>query len=239
MKCDAFCQAPSPIELLMLATLRYLGHRWTFDDLQDATFISYKVLRAFFHSFIKYGSTVLYSMRVVFPSTAKEVEEHMHEYMLAGLLGCFGSTDVTHVPIDMCRHNLRQMHMGFKMKHPAHAYNLTANNRHRILHTSKGYPAWWNDKTIIKFDHLVSGLQKGHILGDVEFKLLEEDRDGAIVEQAYKGLWVLVNNGYLAWPTTMPPYAQTSLMTQHVWSKMVESMHKDVECTFGILKGHF
>jgi len=46
--------------------------------------------------------------------------------------------------------------------------------RRRILHTTKGYPAQWNDKTIIKFDTFASGLQKGCILDDVEFKLLKK-----------------------------------------------------------------
>jgi len=239
MNRDAANWKPSPIELLTLATLHYLGRGWTFDDLEEATFINCETIRQFFHRFIDYGSTVLYNMHVIFPTTTEEAAEHMHEYMLAGLNGCFGSMDVTHVLVDMCRHNLRQMHMGFKMKSPARAYNLTANNRRRILHTTKGYPARWNDKTIIKFDTLVSSLQKGCTLGDVAFKLFEKNCEGGIVEKTYKGLWVLVDNGYLAWPTTMLPYMQPMLLSQQVWSKMVESMRKDVECTFKILKGHF
>jgi len=35
-----------------------------------------------------------------------------------------------------------------------------------------------------------------------------KNSDSVIVEQAYKGLWVLVDNGYLAWPMSMPPYMQ-------------------------------
>jgi len=126
---DAANQEPSPIELLTLAALHYFGRGWTFDDLQEATFIYCETMRQFFHCFIDYGSTILYNTHVVFPATTKEVAEHMHKYMLAGLNGCCGSMDVTHVLVDMCRHNLRQMHMGFKMKNPARAYNLTANNR--------------------------------------------------------------------------------------------------------------
>jgi len=71
------------------------------------------------------------------------------------------------------------------------------------------------------------------------FKLLGKNSEGGVVKKKYKGLWVLVNNGYLAWPTTMPPYTQAMLGSQQVWSKMVESMRKDVECTCGILKGRF
>jgi len=174
MNRDAANRKPSPIELLTLATLHYLGRGWMFDDLEEATFINCKTICQFFHHFIDYGSTILYNMHVVFPTTTKEASKHMHEYMLAGLNGCFGSTDVTHILVDMCHHNLRQMHMGFKMKNPARAYNLTANNCQRILHTTKGYPMHWNDKTIIKFDTYGVWSSKGCTLGGVIFKLLEK-----------------------------------------------------------------
>jgi hypothetical protein len=45
----------SPIELLLLGTLRYLGRGWTFDDLEESTFITREVHRVFFHKFIEFG----------------------------------------------------------------------------------------------------------------------------------------------------------------------------------------
>jgi len=46
---------------------------------------------------------------------------------------------------------------------------------------------------------------------------------------------VLVDNGYLAWPTITLQYVKTMPLSQQVWSKMVESMRKDVEFTFETL----
>ena len=40
----------SPIELLFLGLLRYLGRGWTFDDMKDVTYISPDVHRKFFSS---------------------------------------------------------------------------------------------------------------------------------------------------------------------------------------------
>ncbi|KAI2488828.1 Plant transposon protein [Fragilaria crotonensis] len=40
----------SPIELLLLGSLRYLGRGWTFDDLEESTFIARDVHRVFFTS---------------------------------------------------------------------------------------------------------------------------------------------------------------------------------------------
>lgn len=45
--------------------------------------------------------------------------------------------------------------------------------------------------------------------------------------------------GYLRWSTTVPPFKVTNLETEIRWSRWVESMQKDVENTFGILKGRF
>jgi len=52
MSPDATSWAPSPIELLTLVMLHYLGHGWTFDDLQEAMFINSETLHQFFHRFV-------------------------------------------------------------------------------------------------------------------------------------------------------------------------------------------
>jgi hypothetical protein len=53
----------------------------------------------------------------------------------------------------------------------------------------------------------------------------------------YSGCYLIVDNGYLRWSTTVPP--TKSLLTQQKlrWSNWLESMRK--ECTFGILKGRW
>ena len=60
------CGVPSsPIELLILGSLRYIGRCWTFDCIEEATFISAKRHERFFHKFISFGSTVLFDMCVI------------------------------------------------------------------------------------------------------------------------------------------------------------------------------
>ena len=55
----------------------------------------------------------------------------------------------------------------------------------------------------------------------------------------YRGAWLLVDNGYLNWGTTIPPMKNTIYQDASRWSEWLESMRKDVECTFVILKGRF
>ena len=54
-----------------------------------------------------------------------------------------------------------------------------------------------------------------------------------------QGLWILVDGGYLRWSSTIPPFKMYKNAKEERWSKWAESMRKDVECTFGILKGRF
>jgi len=69
--------------------------------------------------------------------------------------------------------------------------------------------------------------------------LLGYDQDGKLIGLKYKGVYVIVDNGYLDWSCTVPPFCVTNDMDEIRWSRWVESMRKDVECTFGILKGRW
>jgi hypothetical protein len=55
----------------------------------------------------------------------------------------------------------------------------------------------------------------------------------------YGGVWQIVDNGYLNWSTTVPPLKTSCNRSDIGFSKWLESIRKDVECTFGILKGCF
>jgi hypothetical protein len=49
----------------------------------------------------------------------------------------------------------------------------------------------------------------------------------------------MVDTGYLKWLVTMPPFKTSSNHDEVGWGQWLESMRKDVECTFGILKGRW
>jgi hypothetical protein len=78
------------------------------------------------------------------------------------------------------------------------------------------------------------GIRESTILGENTFELLSCDGDGNIRKVTYSGVYVLVDNGYLDWSCTVPPMTMINKISKICWSKWVESMRKDVECTFGI-----
>ena len=50
-------------------------------------------------------------------------------------------------------------------------------------------------------------------------------------------MYLICDNGYLLWPMSIHPYLKANNGTQdNFFSTKLESVQKDVECTFGILK---
>ena len=64
---------------------------------------------------------------------------------------------------------------------------------------------------------------------------MEGDIESATIKVAY----VIVDNGYLTWPTTMPPMKDTCNRSELRFSQWLKALRKDVECTFGIFKGRW
>eukprot|EP00804_Cyclotella_cryptica_P020059 CCRYP_014862-RA/>CCRYP_014862-RA protein AED:0.20 eAED:0.18 QI:0/0/0/1/0/0/4/0/367 len=193
MSCDAVGQKETPIEFLVLGPLQYLGCGWTFNDIEECTAVSQEVHRVFF---VLWYTTNMLSIR-----NLEEAKNYMKEFTVAGLPGVLGSTDATHITTWQCEYNLRNNHLGGKSSSTTRSYNITVNHRRRILHSTRGGPGRWNDKTMVL------------------------------------GGYAIVDNGYLRWSATVPPYKVRNKLTEIRWSKWVESMRKDVECAFGILKG--
>jgi hypothetical protein len=154
----------SPLELLLLGAFRYIGHKWTFDDLEESTLISAEVHRNVLHKFLDVGSHILYPIYVSIPLTSEELEIYTKEFALAGFNGCIRSTDATHVAIEKCAYRLHNNHLGSKQHLTNGTFNLTINHHHHILSTTIGMPGRWNDKTVELFDEFVSGVYEGEFI---------------------------------------------------------------------------
>ena len=219
--------------------MRYLGRGLTLDDLEEYTGISTEAIRLSIHKFILFGSTSLYNKYVKNPANSTEMMDCESEFLSAGFPGCVGSTDASHVIIEKCSYRLRQLHLGYKLAHTARTYNITVNHRRKILHTTSGHPARFNDKTLVLFDYFVNRLHDGKCDDLHQFTLMDFGPNGEIIHTKYKGCYVIVDNGYLNWSVTVPPLKQTSVRSEIRFSQWLESLRKDVECAFGILKARW
>ncbi|KAI2513545.1 Plant transposon protein [Fragilaria crotonensis] len=183
------------------------------------------------------------------PQSTADLRSCESEYAVAGFPGCIGSTDATHIPLDKVTAAFRQAHIGYKMGSDAttRTYNLTVNHRRQILHTTTGHPGRWNDKALIRFDSFMSDLRDGAFDEMVDFTLKRGRKDDTgtvttgdeVEDVTIKGAYVIVDNGYLRWPTTIPPMKDTCNRSELRFSQWLEALRKDVECTFGILKGRW
>ena len=237
---DAVGDLPSPVELLVLGVLRYMGRGWTLDDLEEATGIDRETHRQFLHVFLDYGKDVLFPKFVTEPTKTMEYKDFASEYEQAGFHGAVGSMDGTEVIQWSVHYALKNLHTGFKDgNHTTRSYNLICNHRRRILGTTTGHPGSWNDKTLVRFDEFVYKMRTGSTFGNNIFQLYERLPDGSLTKQDYRGAWLLVDNGYINWSITVPPHNATTDRKEIRFAEWLESMRKDVECTFGILKGRW
>jgi hypothetical protein len=217
--------------------------------MRDVTYISQDVHQKFFHQFVMFGATVLYRTYVYMPQMVEELKDCENENNIAGFPGCIGSTDATHIPLEKVCVSLRQAHLGFKSKRTMRTYYyLTCNHRRKILHTTSGHPGRWIDKTLVRFDLFMSNLCDGAFDDKMEIELktrqgMQCDDEHVVGEDTWtlklKGAYVIFENGYLEWSTTVPPLKSSCNRLELRFSQWLESMRKDVECTFGILKGRW
>ena len=77
---DCTGREASPLELLLLGTLRYLGRGWTLDDVEEATSISEETHRKFLHLYILWGSTDFYDKYVALPANQEELNQCAADY---------------------------------------------------------------------------------------------------------------------------------------------------------------
>ncbi len=132
----------SPIELLVLGVLRYLGRGWTFDDICESTCISAETHRCFLNAFLEFGSTILYSKYVITPRTLEDAQSHMVEFEKAGFPGCVGSCDCTHIATEKCQYNLKNNHTGQNKKEKGYHMHIQPHCQPSSSHTA--HYSWWS-----------------------------------------------------------------------------------------------
>ena len=78
--------------------------------MEENTAVSEEVHRVFLHAFIEFGSTALFDKYVVAPTISAEANEIQKDFEDAGLPGCIGSMDATHVSMLKWLAKLKNLH---------------------------------------------------------------------------------------------------------------------------------
>jgi hypothetical protein len=158
----------------------------------------------------------------------------MDTYSRLGFPGCVGSIDCTHLWWAMCPVGKTNVCKG-KGDHPTLVYEACVDHNRRLLGMTKSFYGTINDKTIVKLDDYVQAVKESRAHADVKF--LVKFPDGEVVEKS--GVYFLCDGGYHRWACLMSPFPRTGNEADKRWSEWLESVRKDVECFFGVLKSRF
>lgn len=143
------------------------------------------------------------------------------------------STDGVHIRWDACPDGLNVLATG-KEKYPTLSYSVTVGHNKCIYSSTASFLGAQNDLTTSRYDGFLNDIKNGKY-DLVTYTLF--DKDG--IPYVVFGVWVLCDGGYHKWKFMQCPLSMAETELEGQWSRKMESMRKDVEGTFGILKNRF
>jgi hypothetical protein len=170
--------------------------------------------------------------QIYMPRNRTEMKKTEARYNAVGLLGCTGSVDVVHVRWCNCPSGDYNCANG-KETFPSLGFECITDFNRRILSVYGPHFGSRNDMDIVKTDAYVNAMTNNCIYHGTRWSYY--DQDGVL--QPNRGSYLICDNGYLCWPMTICPFTRVDCASpEGYFSSNLEGVHKDVECTFGILK---
>ena len=232
---DCIGKESTPLGLLLLGALSFMGNQHSFLGLKAVTNVSAQTNRDFFRKFVRWGREHLYPKYVKQPETPEEFAACMNSYTELGFPGTVCSVDATHVELHACADSSQVKTRG-RSGRATMVFEICVSFDRRILHSTTGFPGTVNDKTIAKNDEFLKGLRDNRIGKDITWYTYNEKGD-TVAHVGY--LHAICDGGY-------PPHgnlicASSSSSDPKVvrWSNRLGKIRKDVECCFGSLKKRF
>jgi hypothetical protein len=221
-----------PIEFKILVSLRILGRDTDTDTVSELSGLpqstSLYIFKDFCSGFVKH----FYTTFVYFP-IGEELQQINDVFSKVGFPGACGSMDVTHFRWDRCPTDRWNFFKG-KYPFPTVAVQAIVDHNRRIMYLSDLFPGRENDKTITVNDDFTHSIIQGR-LQEVIYTIFGADG----IPTTIKGGYIIVDGGYHKYPVFIDPDPLTHMIADVRWSEFLESIRKDVECTFGILKKRF
>jgi hypothetical protein len=227
-------QKPHPLAMKLMGTLRRLALGIPIKGLEDMCGISEAVMIKFIHKWEPWFIEHYHGEWVKMPE-GDELDKAQGMFEKCGLAGFVTSMDVVHVKYDRCPWGQRAIHTG-KEGYPTLGFQFHCGHNRRIYwHSPEGFPGARNDKTIVKFDDFQHALKSNPIYSERDYEVLVADGEREI----RKGVHSLCDGGYHKWITAICGAKHAEEPDLKAFSGLCESVRKDVECLFGILKKRF
>lgn len=217
-------------QLLIMGSLEHLGNRKPFKQFETHTNISSSHHESFFKKFLN----CLVDNKeewIYYPRTMQELRSVVSDYEECFLPGCGGSIDVVHCKWAACAAGDNVKATG-KEGYPTLAFECITNHQLKIMGISCVQFGTRNDQHIVRLDATVSLIRR-QWYKDVQWSYF--DLEGNV--KSSRGIYLICDGGYLRWKTLICPYQNAHCGSrQGYFSSNLETVRKDVECTFGILK---
>jgi hypothetical protein len=181
----------------------------------------------------------MYSTWIRPPRDEEELGKVEEVYRRMGFPGMVGSIDVVHLLWDNCPVSERSLYKG-KEGSPSVAFEVTCTRTREIINTTAGQYGTFNDLTTVRFDGLVDEFRNPDnpfydFWTSMAFKV--KTATGGDVE--LKGAYLASDGGYHKWRCFLSTTEFCSDPTEKLLLEALESIRKEVECVFGILKIRF
>lgn len=164
-------------------------------------------------------------------SSMSDLAPIIRDYQLRYLPGAGGSVNVVHCKWSNCAAGDKVRSTG-KEKYPTIAFQCISNIYKRVLGVAPAQYGTRNDMHIVRLDPTVKKIRT-EWYKDIQWDCF--DAEGNLHQQ--QGIYLICDGGYLRWRTLICPYPHEHVASRKGhFSTNLESVRKDVECTFGILK---
>jgi len=220
-----------PLSLKILGWLRMQTKGCSFDAISELCGVSLPTMHAFFHHFSQRFLDENFHLWIVYPKTKEDARESLSVYARLGVPGIVASTDCTHVSWGRCPAQLGVVYTG-KEHFPSISYEVSCDHSKKVLWVTDGHPGSRNDITIIKADEFLQRVLNREILQDVTYELFDKDGKAYTCEGAH----IMLDNGYPKRGPLQCPMKHCVTDAENRWSCRFESVRKDIEGFFGILK---
>ena len=227
-------QKPHPLSMKVMAALRRLALGVPLDGLECMCGISDTRLRDFIDTWEPWFVETYHPQWVKMPE-GEMLDKAQRLFEACGLAGFISSMDVVHLKYDRCPHGQRALYAG-KEGYPTIGYQFhCGHNRQIFWHSPQGFPGARNDKTVVRYDDFLKEIKSNPLYSEREYQLLVQPG----ISETAKGVHTLCDGGYHRWNTTICGAKHTSDPDLKAFSGLCESVRKDIECVFGILKKKF
>jgi hypothetical protein len=219
-------------EFKVLIALRILGRGNCIDDICEMSGVANSTVNAVFKGFCQLFRDRFFSTYVS-PPTGEYLEKVLGSYREMGMPGAFGSIDCTHVKWDMCPVSLTNLCSG-KEGFPTLSFEISVDSSRLIHHCNRALFGTTQDMTVVRNDPYAQRVLHG-LYGNKYFILYNAKGE------RYKvyGLYFISDNGYPNDIHFVCPLHVRMSREYVLWSEWIESVRKDVECTFGIMKARW